>query len=67
MLKLNDWRNMANEKELAEEVRSLRLTCDELHQKNKQLMRVNAELRKEQAPCVYRDENTDDMFGDNNG
>ena len=32
--------------ELEEEVRSLRLTCDELHQKNKQLMRVNAELRK---------------------
>ena len=46
MLKLNDWRNMASEKELEEEVRSLRLTCDELHQKNKQLMRVNAELWK---------------------
>ena len=36
-----------DKKELAEEVRSLRLTCDELHQKKKQLMRVNAELRKD--------------------
>ena len=55
---------MANEKELEEEIQSLQMTCYELDQKNKQLMRVNAELRKEQAPCVYRDENTDDMFGD---
>ena len=37
---------MANEKELEEEIQSLQMTCYELDQKNRQLMRVNAELRK---------------------
>ena len=55
---------MASEKELEEEIQSLQMTCYELDQKNKQLMRTNAELRKGESPVNYRDENTDDMFED---
>ena len=35
-----------DKKELAEEIQSLQMTCYEQKQKIKQLMRVNAELRK---------------------
>ena len=38
---------MANEKDLEEEIQSLKMTCYEQKQKIKQLMRVNAELRKD--------------------
>ena len=49
---------MANEKELEEEIQSLQMTCYELDQKNKQLMRVNAELRK--GECYgYKNEKQD--------
>ena len=61
---LNSWPKAMDKTELEEEIQSLQMTCYELDQKNKQLMRVNAELRKDQTPCVYRDENTDDMFED---
>ena len=60
----SNWPRAMDKKELEEEIQSLQMTCYEQKQKIKQLMRVNAELRKEQTPCLYRDETTDDMFGD---